>query len=106
MLCVIRDSSKNLSVNSVHLVEGDHRYGQSSEGIVGAVGFLIPWEEFAEAVEPGMSQFNDPPSRLVFRTIFNVFFFLSSGSDVGKETIAADGLLFANIPSVQTQVAL
>ena len=85
MLCVIRDSSKNLSVNSVHLVEGDHRYGQSSEGIVGAVGFLIPWEEFAEAVEPGMSQFNDPPSRLVFRTIFNVFFSSPRGRMWGRK---------------------
>jgi hypothetical protein len=57
--------------------------------------------QLSEPVEPGMGQFGYPPTSLECRVILDQLLLLSSGADVGHETIGYDHLFFPDTCSVQ-----
>lgn len=93
-----------LSINNDHLVQHDHSGRKHDQPLVSSVGLLVAWREFAEPVEPRMTEFHDPAARLE-RGIFGfVIDFLAARADMWHVAGLSRRLGLASVSGIQAKV--
>ena len=79
---------------------------KAGQELVGVIRFFIPGNQLSKTIEPGVSQLDDPSSRLELGIGLHLFFLCSSWADVWDEAMALDDFFFANIACIRAQVPL
>ncbi|MEC7220070.1 MAG: hypothetical protein VXW29_06660, partial [SAR324 cluster bacterium] len=62
---------------------------------------FIPGDQLSKAIEPRVSQFDNPSSLLQFGICCDLLLFFSSWAYIRDEAIALGDFLFADVPCIQ-----
>ena len=79
---------------------------KAGQELLGAIHFFIPGNQLSKTIEPGVSQLDDPSSRLELGIGLHLFFLCPSWTDVWDEAMVLGDFLFANMACIQAQVPL